>query len=125
MQGMLGDCWFISSMSLVSTDDRLLRGELALDSKSIAGVSEEDSWKLSKGVFAPLFQIYAKRGIYCMKFYKESAPVWVVVDSLLPKSKSSPELLFAKTRNYYESWVPLVEKAYAKLHFSYSALIKG
>lgn len=42
---------------------------------------------------------------------------YVVIDDRLPVGdSSSPQLVFARCRDENELWVPLVEKAYAKLH---------
>lgn len=32
-QGLLGDCWFMSSLSLAASDDRLLRGYASMTGK--------------------------------------------------------------------------------------------
>ena len=49
----------------------------------------------------------------------------MLVDDLLPVSKSTGKLIYARLRNENEWWVPLIEKAYAKLHGSYEALEGG
>jgi hypothetical protein len=42
---------------------------------------------------------------------------YVVMDDRLPVGdSSSPKLVFARCKDENELWVPLVEKAYAKLH---------
>jgi calpain len=48
----------------------------------------------------------------------------VVVDDYLPFSQSG-KLVYAHCRDKREMWVPLVEKAYAKLHSCYEAIESG
>lgn len=65
--------------------------------------------------------------MYVFKFFKGGNPVFVVVDDKLPSQIESKELLFAKTplNKMGVQWVSLIEKAYAKLHNTYSALFSG
>jgi calpain len=125
MQGLIGDCWFMSSLSLTATDDQLLRGTGSMTGKMAKAATEAGSADLRKGIYPPLFHVYGKLGIYCLKFYKDGLPRWVVTDSRVPRPKFRSEVLFGSTRGYYETWVPLIEKAYAKLHHSYAGLVKG
>jgi Calpain family cysteine protease len=47
----------------------------------------------------------------------------VLIDDRLPCQNSKP--VFGTCKNENETWVPLIEKAYAKLHTCYEALISG
>lgn len=49
----------------------------------------------------------------------------VTVDTLIPCSEKTSKPLFAHCKDPNELWVPLLEKAYAKLHGSYEALDGG
>ena len=80
-----------------------------------------------KGVVPTLFAGFRRFGIYVFKFFKDGNPLFVVVDDRIPSRNQSRELLFARTptEKLGVQWVSLVEKAYAKLHNTYSALFSG
>jgi len=96
-QGGLGDCWFIGAMSVVATKPLLMKHVFYDDSVD---------------------------GTICCRFFKDGKWNHVVVDDLLPVRYGS-SLTFARCKNPRELWVPLCEKAYAKLHGSYRALSGG
>lgn len=56
-----------------------------------------------------------RRGHYAFRFFKEGKWVVVHIDDRLPCDKNG-RLVFARCGNPDEMWVPLMEKAYAKLH---------
>jgi calpain-5 len=62
-------------------------------------------------------------GVFRFRFWKFGEWHEVLVDDQLPTVNG--RLLYASSRNRNEWWVPLVEKAYAKLHGSYEALASG
>ena len=130
IQGCLGDCWFISALSVIATKDYLLRGEFSDDILSDKKIDAEESVMLSTGIYPPIFHSFRKKGIFCFRFFKDFKWRYVLVDNRLPCNKiynenQIPTLLYGQCRARNEFWVPLIEKAYAKLHGSYRALVSG
>ena len=74
-----------------------------------------------------MFHYLRQYGIYVMRFYKNFDWKYVIIDDLLPcfKSYKGPELIFGKCFDRAEFWVPLIEKAYGKLHGAYQMLQSG
>ena len=130
IQGCLGDCWFISALSVLATKDFLLRGEFSEEILEDKVIDSEENAMLSTGVYPPIFHSFRKKGIFCFRFFKNFKWRYVLVDNRLPCSKiyndnQTPVLLYGKCRSTNEFWVSLIEKAYAKLHGSYQALASG
>ena len=130
IQGCLGDCWFISALSVLATKDYLLRGEFSEEILEDKKIDSEENSMLSTGVYPPIFHSFRKKGIFCFRFFKNFKWRYVLVDNRLPCSKiyndnQTPVLLYGKCRSTNEFWVSLIEKAYAKLHGSYQSLASG
>ncbi|GLE00260.1 hypothetical protein PINS_up008987 [Pythium insidiosum] len=82
---------------------------------------------------------FKQHGVYTCRFYKNAHWVHVTTDTRVPysvelsddelrpaKGASTPgHLLYGASLNKNEVFVPLLEKAYAKLHGSYQALAEG
>lgn len=98
IQGELGDCWLLSA---------------------VAGTAQYP--KLIENIFITKQQNEA--GIYELCLYVGGSATRVVIDDFIPcKEWGAP----AFTSNHgTELWAMLLEKAYAKIHGSYSRLISG
>ncbi|KAG8882798.1 hypothetical protein FRB97_007732 [Tulasnella sp. 331] len=124
-QGALGDCWFLSALAVAGTRNLIEKICVARNEKV---------------------------GVYGFIFYRDGGWVDVIIDDLLftkvPRwealstreqmlyhsnksrydktaRKGSKNLYFAKSRTDNETWVPLIEKAFAKLHGDYASLEGG
>ncbi|TFK48416.1 cysteine proteinase, partial [Heliocybe sulcata] len=127
VQGQLQDCWFLAALATVCT------------------ASKDSNWIERKICVKHDVQV----GVYGFIFYRDRGWVHVVVDDLLfvhaPKYENvqeeastldkdqynkvarsgSKSLYFASSGTEGETWVPLIEKAFAKLHGDYAALNYG
>ncbi|KAG8856930.1 hypothetical protein FRB96_006193 [Tulasnella sp. 330] len=124
-QGFVDDCWFLSALAMVATTGLIEKICVARNEKA---------------------------GIYGFLFWRDSGWVDVIIDDLLytcvPRwealstreqmiyqgdkarydstaRKGSKNIYFAKSLTTNETWVPLLEKAYAKLHGDYASLQDG
>lgn len=50
---------------------------------------------------------------------------YVIIDERIPICVDTYKPVFASCKSPNELWVPLIEKAYAKLHGCYESLISG
>lgn len=107
----------------------MLRGSAGHIAKKITDedfeVDEEIAEHLCEGVYPPLFHIYATKGIYVFRFFKEFKWRYVIIDDMIPCFSATKKPVFGRCSELHELWVPLVEKAYAKLHGCYETLISG
>ena len=100
-QGKLGDCWFLCAIAALAEFPKLLLN-----------------------LFSGNCPAENKVGAYRVRICKHGWWQDVIVDSYLPVRDEKP--LFAKTiEDPSEIWVSILEKAYAKLHGSYSAIAGG
>ena len=125
VQGQLGNCWFISALSVLATRDELMTGGVRF-LQNPSQITVKNVGNLSKGVYPPIFHSFRRKFLYVMRFYKDCSPKWVIIDEKVPVFKGpEPQYVFGRCNNEKELWVALIEKAYAKLHGCYEALNSG
>ncbi|XP_074140845.1 calpain-13-like [Sminthopsis crassicaudata] len=103
-QGSAGDCWFLAALGSLTHKPKLLENIIPTNQS--------------------FTQEYA--GIFHFKFWQCDQWIDVVVDDRLPVTSNRGGFLFVRPRSgNNEFWPCLLEKAYAKLHGSYSQLHSG
>ena len=117
-------------MSVIATKSTLISHPLRrqdLNPRS-PNLSNESVNEILSGVYPSLFHYFSRFGMYVLRFFKDYQWRYVLIDDRLPcfgEEGQEPVLVFARCESVSEFWVPLVEKAYAKLHGTYAALISG
>lgn len=125
VQGANGDCWFIAAVATICSNPDLM--------KKVCVDKDEEC------------------GVYGFVFYRDGEWIWTVVDDNLYLRDSdfddfgdrydptgvkeakykknnqtgSEALYFASCADENETWLPLLEKAYAKVHGDYDAIAGG
>eukprot|EP00117_Sycon_ciliatum_P017852 scpid18954/ scgid4630/ Calpain-D; Calcium-activated neutral proteinase D; Small optic lobes protein len=98
VQGRLGDCWMLSALSVLCQKPELL--EHIVITKQIC-----------------------KEGVYQVRLCKDGVWKVITVDDNLP-CDAYKNLVFSSSRRH-QLWVPLIEKAMAKVFGCYEALSEG
>jgi calpain-15 len=98
LQGELGTCWFLSALALLAEKPLLLLNCMVT-------------------------QTYNSYGVHQVRLNRRGEWVIVDVDDYLPCDKNNI-LVFSSARRR-QFWVPLMEKALAKLYGSYEAVARG
>jgi len=98
-QGTLGDCWLLGAFLILATRPHLLQNLIVKD-----------------GI---------KYGFAVFQFFKNGEWQQVLVDTRLPYNREIKTPLYGHCADPTEVWVPLMEKAYAKLHKNYENLNGG
>ncbi|XP_053315410.1 calpain-10 [Spea bombifrons] len=102
-QGILGDCWFICACSALQKHERLLN--------QVFPISQ------------PIWTDPRYLGQFTCRFWHFGRWVEVTIDDRLPCL--GHKLCFSHCHDQDSFWLPLLEKAYAKLHGCYEALWAG
>lgn len=98
-QGLLNDCWIICAFAVLTEKPDLLK-------KIILGGKECNA-----------------EGKYHVRLFHDGEEKLITLDDYLPCDEMSNELVYAKSGK--QLWVPLIEKAFAKLYKSYQNLNNG
>ena len=98
-QGTLGDCWLLGTLMTLGTKPELLQNLIVYD-----------------GI---------EHGFAVFQFFKNGEWIHVIVDTRLPYNSQSKTPLYGHCADVNEFWVPLMEKAYAKLHGCYEIMDGG
>lgn len=109
-QGELGDCYLLGAMASIAAS-----GATGSEYGPLFKRLLRDPERTAENL---------RRGFCTFMLYKFGRWAEVTVDTLLP-CNADDKPIFAHCRDPNELWVPLLEKAYAKLHGSYEALDGG
>lgn len=113
-EGALGDSYFVNALRLLACASS---GNTKTD---LDGVSQTQHF-ISRLLVSSK---NAHKGIYTFKFFKAGSWRYVHVDDRIP-CRQSGKVNFCRNKNPNETFAMLLEKAYAKLHGCYEALVYG
>ena len=102
----------------------MLVGHFDPDPTNKDEITNDEALGMMIGVYPPIFHPFAQYGIYVMTFMKNYKWRYVVIDDKLP-CRENGDILFGHNATASETWVGLIEKAYAKLHNCYMSLKSG
>ncbi|KAF5332095.1 hypothetical protein D9611_008103 [Ephemerocybe angulata] len=126
VQGGAGDCWFLSALATVSSSKRLIE-KLCVERDEEVGVYgfiffRDNRWEpvIVDDLLYTRIPRYEELKINEQNLYHYKKELYEKV-----ARKGGKSLFFARSESSGDTWVPLIEKAYAKLHGSYSSLGSG
>jgi calpain, invertebrate len=105
-QGDIGDCWFISALSVCANEDeKIVGGKKGIDPVPGMIVDNTFAQECSKGIFPPIFHKYRAKGIYCLRYFKNFDWIYVIVDERVPCKKGTKDPCFGHNPDSNEMWV--------------------
>jgi len=105
IQGNAGDCWFLAAAASLATNKRLMQRVVPQDQSFTQNYS----------------------GVFRFVFWRYDRFEQVIIDDRLPVGVdgNSNYLLYTKEGHDKDFWMPLLEKAYAKLNGGYHTIVGG
>ena len=88
-------------------------------------VDKEIAMLLCNGLYPPIFHKFRTKGLFVLRIFKNFQWIYVIIDERVPISIKDRKPVFGQCKNTHETWVAMIEKAYAKLHGCYGNLISG
>lgn len=108
-QGALGDCYFLSALSVLG-NERTVRLFKCQEDNDHQDETDPNNWK--------------KTGCFMLQFHQDGDFTYVIVDDYIPMAGDQPA--FTKGgESGLEMWPAIIEKAYAKMYGSYTAIEAG
>lgn len=80
---------------------------------------------MSNGVYPPIFHKFRAIGLFIVRIFVNFTWIYVLLDERIPVNKKTMKPVFGRCRAINEIWVPMIEKAYAKVYGCYENLISG
>ncbi|OQR97947.1 calpain [Thraustotheca clavata] len=122
--GRLADNYLFGALSMLTTSPTLVSQLFPVLTPDLVDLTQRDPNE------HPAFaseQQYNDEGVYCVRFWRNHKSYLVIVDDYIPCSQYGKPVFasFTGSSSRFEIWSMLVEKAYAKLHGGYDAILGG
>ena len=118
-QGILGDCYYLGALSVVSTHPTMLfdlfpdiADDLIIKTQEVDGTPQNE-------------QEANEEGLYAVRFWREGKWRIVIVDDYIPCNAAGRPCFAQLPEHGCEIWVLIAEKAFAKLNGSYESIVAG